>query len=80
VEDVVFGKSHVLKKHRKTQAIGNEQIDDIVKKSDLQPAVYEGGFKLWECAIDLLNYFVERSNPIQFEGKRVLEVLFSRKS
>ncbi|EGG23865.1 peptidase M20 family protein [Cavenderia fasciculata] len=41
-------------------------------KTDLIPGVYEGGFKLWECAIDLINYIIEQSIPLQ--GLKVLEI------
>lgn len=47
-------------------------LPELVLASDLQSGVYEGGFKLWECAQDLLNYFVEAFTS--FEGRRVLEV------
>lgn len=33
----------------------------IAGTSDLQPGVYEGGYKLWECAIDLANVLVAAS-------------------
>jgi hypothetical protein len=31
-------------------------IHSILTTSDLQAGVYEGGFKLWECAVDLVKY------------------------
>ncbi|KAF1317638.1 hypothetical protein FI667_g14681, partial [Globisporangium splendens] len=31
-------------------------IRSILTTSDLQAGVYEGGFKLWECAVDLVKY------------------------
>lgn len=40
--------------------------------SDLLPGVYEGGFKIWECAHDLVHYLV--ASDIQFSGMRVLEL------
>lgn len=40
--------------------------------SDLIPGTYEGGFKLWECSIDLLNYLSK--NTILFNGKSVLDL------
>lgn len=39
---------------------------------DIIPGEYEGGFKLWECTLDLLRYF--DTQPGIFEGKRVLEM------
>ncbi len=42
------------------------------RHSDLIPGVYEGGLKLWECAIDLV-HFLSKSN-IDFSGMRILEL------
>ncbi|KAH0806698.1 histidine protein methyltransferase 1-like [Histomonas meleagridis] len=38
--------------------------------SEVRPGVYEGGFQLWECTIDLLRYL----KNINFEGKSVFEL------
>lgn len=40
--------------------------------SDLIPGTYEGGFKLWECTLDLLKYL--NKNTIIFKGKSVLDI------
>ena len=40
--------------------------------SDLIPGVYEGGLKLWECAVDLVEYLSESN--INFHGMRILEL------
>lgn len=40
--------------------------------SDLISGTYEGGFKLWECTLDLLEYLSE--NPMFFNGKSVLDL------
>ncbi|KAG8183815.1 hypothetical protein JTE90_027740 [Oedothorax gibbosus] len=42
------------------------------KKSDLVPGKYEGGLKVWECAIDLTQFLIE-NNCIQ-TGNTVLEL------
>lgn len=42
------------------------------RSSDLIPSVYEGGLKIWECSVDLVEYLLE--SGISFQGKRVLEV------
>ncbi|PXF49343.1 Histidine protein methyltransferase 1-like [Gracilariopsis chorda] len=39
--------------------------------SDIVPSVYEGGYKLWECAIDLAEYLRKAS---LCKGKSVLEL------
>ena len=45
---------------------------------DLTPGVYEGGFKTWECAIDLAQYLAGQWNtivgPVGARGLRVIEV------
>lgn len=43
-----------------------------LKKSDLVAGVYEGGFKVWECAIDLIQYLSQ--NSIDLSGKKVLDL------
>lgn len=40
--------------------------------SDLIPGTYEGGFKLWECTIDLLDHLSK--NSTLFIGKSVLDL------
>lgn len=37
---------------------------------DIIPGLYEGGFKLWECTLDLLRFL--ESQPHLLLGKRVL--------
>lgn len=32
---------------------GNESLITGLEKGDLNPRIYEGGFKTWECALDL---------------------------
>lgn len=65
-----------------TMPFTNVNIKDISLKlvhefsntynSDLIPGTYEGGFKLWECTLDLLEYL--RQNIILFNGKSVLDL------
>ncbi len=42
------------------------------KHTDLIPGVYEGGFKVWECAFDLLDYLAK--SGMDLSGKKVLEL------
>ncbi|KAK5575932.1 hypothetical protein RB653_007067 [Dictyostelium firmibasis] len=51
---------------------GNKDYEKLLDKTDLIPGVYEGGFKLWECSIDIINYLFEEK--IDLKGKRVLEI------
>ncbi len=32
------------------------ELKSVLSDSDVRPAVYEGGFKLWECALDLISF------------------------
>lgn len=41
--------------------------DDVIESShhtDLIPAVYEGGFKIWECTYDLAEFLAKNSKEI----------------
>ncbi|PFH48079.1 hypothetical protein AMATHDRAFT_49792 [Amanita thiersii Skay4041] len=61
------------------QLISESNLDDTLLKfldspSDLVPGQYEGGFKTWECSLDVVDY-LENSNVIPSPvGKQVLEV------
>ena len=46
---------------------------NLNSNSDLVRGVYEGGFKTWECSIDLVEYLSQLPKE-QISGKRVLEV------
>jgi len=39
---------------------------------DIIPGIYEGGFKLWECTLDMLKYLEIQTNI--FEGKKIIEM------
>lgn len=44
---------------------------------DINPSIYEGGFKTWECAVDLAKYLLHRSQTgsiLHGENMRVIEV------
>jgi len=57
--------------------------EELLATTDLVSGVYEGGFKLWECALDLILHLDDLSSSpssssstpsIDFTGKRVLEI------
>uniref|UniRef100_A0A1I8PYU0 protein-histidine N-methyltransferase n=1 Tax=Stomoxys calcitrans TaxID=35570 RepID=A0A1I8PYU0_STOCA len=56
----------------------DDQVTDIKKAeenhSDLIPAVYEGGAKIWECTDDLLLYLSQNTSSGEWEGKNVLDL------
>jgi len=41
-------------------------------ESDLVSGVYEGGLKVWECSLDLVDFIAQNAND--FKGKTVLEL------
>ena len=43
---------------------GHEPIAGI-SLDDITPTIYEGGFKTWECSIDLANYLAESRSDDQ---------------
>ena len=49
----------------------------VVKATDLAPNVYEGGLKLWECAIDLCHHLAENHGSLsekRHQSEHVLEL------
>ncbi|KAI8616753.1 hypothetical protein BC830DRAFT_1116790 [Chytriomyces sp. MP71] len=45
----------------------------MLENTDLINGVYEGGFKTWECSLDMVKYLDEFSSDL-FRGKRILEL------
>lgn len=58
-EDAVF----------KNSSIAGLSTDDIT------PNIYEGGFKTWECSIDLANYLVNHQNTASERYREGLHVI-----
>ena len=44
----------------------NDDLSTIIKNYDVKNGLYEGGFKLWECSIDLMKYL----NTINFKEQQ----------
>ncbi|EQC39760.1 hypothetical protein SDRG_03186 [Saprolegnia diclina VS20] len=51
-------------------------LQKLLTTHDLETGVYEGGFKLWECSIDLIEYLQQHQAdfPIGACGLRVMEL------
>lgn len=47
---------------------------EISEKNDIIKNIYEGGFKIWECTIDLLEYLEEKYSNLIFESKSVMDL------
>ena len=82
VEEVVVeteaGPRHALRKPVQPEALLPELVgggNDALGSSDLVCGVYEGGFKLWECAHDLMVVVEELrlQKALAVRGARVLE-------
>ena len=59
----------------------NRAQEIIDSPSDLEPGLYEGGMKTWECSLELAGYLLEsiqRLDPTAsaIRGRRILEVSF----
>jgi predicted nicotinamide N-methyase len=51
---------------------GTLSIKEIEADTDIKPGLYEGGLKVWECALDLIRHFLGEDKS--FEGLRVMEL------
>lgn len=51
----------------------NDNLTHVLSESDLQPGVYEGGLKIWECSEDLAKYLTHVL-PTDLSSLRVLEL------
>ena len=81
VEEMAIGNfciKHVSESNVEENLKGKQECSshDIVtaakNNTDLIPLVYEGGLKIWECSVDLVEYLMESN--VECEGKRVLEI------
>ncbi|XP_076240900.1 histidine protein methyltransferase 1 homolog isoform X2 [Calliopsis andreniformis] len=78
IETLIFPglKLKLIRSERALHNLEQENCANIIEAesqhSDLVPAKYEGGLKIWECSYDLSNYIFE--NFIDFRGKMVLDL------
>jgi len=75
MDSVTFENGASLQKYKKTKTQDPEQqtpLGKVVAQGDVVPGLYEGGFKLWECATDLINHLI--SERFYFYGKKVLDL------
>ena len=83
VEEIPIGDGSLCIKHVSENSVeenitnrqdaSSKDIKTAAERStDLIPSVYEGGLKIWECSIDLVEYLLE--SGISFHGKHVLEI------
>ena len=52
--------------------IKDKNLLEVIKHSDLSSGIYEGGFKVWECTVDLIKYLSENRHLI--EDKKILDL------
>ncbi|XP_019646721.1 PREDICTED: histidine protein methyltransferase 1 homolog [Branchiostoma belcheri] len=50
----------------------SKSLEASTSESDLVPNVYEGGMKIWECSVDLVEYLSEIA--LSWAGLKVLEI------
>ena len=55
-----------------TVSKSTHMLAGLIEHSDIRTGVYEGGFKIWECSIDLVQFL--NLNNIDTKGKDVLEL------
>lgn len=83
VEEMAIGDGKFSIKHvsesnvekslqEKRECSNNDIVTAAENSTDLIPSVYEGGLKIWECSVDLVEFLIECE--VGFEGKRVLEI------
>ncbi|KZC07182.1 Histidine protein methyltransferase 1 like protein, partial [Dufourea novaeangliae] len=77
-ESVIFPdcKLKLIRSEKALENLIQENCVNILEAesqhSDLVPAKYEGGLKIWECSYDLGHYVFE--NSVEFKGKLVLDL------
>ena len=57
-------------------SLTNSEItsSNVPNNTDLIPGKYEGGLKIWECSLDLLNFITEKYNSMSLSLFKVLEL------
>ncbi|XP_076180856.1 histidine protein methyltransferase 1 homolog isoform X2 [Ptiloglossa arizonensis] len=69
-------KLKLIRSERALHKLKQENCTNIIEAesqhSDLIPAKYEGGLKIWECSYDLSHYIFE--NNVEFQDKVVLDL------
>ena len=48
-----------------------EEVAAGLAADDIKPGVYEGGFKTWECAVDLAGYLLAKVDEGELRGKEL---------
>lgn len=48
----------------------NEELISGLEQGDIKPNFYEGGFKTWECALDLARLVVDDHGGLDKDGDR----------
>ncbi|XP_076637602.1 histidine protein methyltransferase 1 homolog [Colletes latitarsis] len=77
-ENIIFSgyKLKLIRSERAVDELKQNNCTNIIEAesqhSDLIPAIYEGGLKIWECSYDLGHYVFEHN--IEFQDKVVLDL------
>uniref|UniRef100_A0A914VLD5 protein-histidine N-methyltransferase n=1 Tax=Plectus sambesii TaxID=2011161 RepID=A0A914VLD5_9BILA len=73
-EELFFAPSSAVEARLKKSGYENDLAIQSTNHSDLTAGVYEGGFKVWEGAIDLCNYLDSSVQAEEIAEKSVLEL------
>lgn len=52
----------------------NEELISGLEEGDIKPNFYEGGFKTWECAVDLAKLVASEDLSHQDKDQHIIEV------
>lgn len=56
----------------------DEALGTVTGKDDVKTGVYEGGFKSWESAVDLVRVLQARETPdVESERRKIVEVCYN---
>lgn len=69
---VNFVSSDAVSKRLQAEGYTGDLLPALTSQTDLQPGVYEGGLKIWECSEDLAGWLAAGHIPLA--GRRVLEL------
>ncbi|XP_014665437.1 PREDICTED: histidine protein methyltransferase 1 homolog [Priapulus caudatus] len=68
----VCGAEYVHRVTSDEEVASSALRESVTQDSDIIPLVYEGGLKIWECSLDLVEYLA--SSDVDFAGANVLEL------
>lgn len=76
VQELILQSKHLPQFWLVRQSLPGDSSDKSIENpNDLVPSVYEGGFKVWECTLDLIEYLDKSYHQaLSLQGKKVLDL------